>query len=51
MQAWLATRRYGRESRFTVYLATEANRIHAPGVVPAPTAPIGRTTSTSTRVA
>jgi hypothetical protein len=38
MQAWFAVRKHHGETRFTVYLATEANRVHAPGTVPAPTA-------------
>jgi DMATS type aromatic prenyltransferase len=37
MQSWIALRRYQGVARLTVYLATEANRVHAPGVVPAPT--------------
>jgi hypothetical protein len=37
MQAWFALRTHGGQTRFTVYLATEANRIHSPGSVPAPT--------------
>jgi hypothetical protein len=38
MQSWLALRRYQGRTRLSVYLATEANRVHAPGEVPAPTA-------------
>jgi hypothetical protein len=38
MQSWVALRRYRSAARLTVYLATEANRVHRPGVVPAPTA-------------
>lgn len=37
MQSWAALRRYGEEVRLTVYLATEANRVFEPGIVPAPT--------------
>jgi hypothetical protein len=37
MQSWIALRRFQGHARFTVYLGTEANRVHAPGVVPAPT--------------
>jgi DMATS type aromatic prenyltransferase len=37
MQSWIALRRFGDSARMTVYLATEANRVHAPGTVPAPT--------------
>jgi DMATS type aromatic prenyltransferase len=37
MQSWAAFRRHGAQSRLTVYLATEANRVHAPGSIPAPT--------------
>jgi len=37
MQSWIALRRYQGHARFTVYLGTEANRVHPPGVVPAPT--------------
>lgn len=39
MQAWTAIRRYGASTRLTVYLATEATRVHPPGSVPAPTRP------------
>jgi DMATS type aromatic prenyltransferase len=38
MQAWFALRTHAGAARFTVYFATEATRVHAPGVVPAPTA-------------
>ena len=37
MQSWIALRRFGASARMTVYLATEARRIHAPGSIPAPT--------------
>ncbi len=37
MQSWMALRRYQNKARLTVYLGTEANRVHAPGEVPAPT--------------
>jgi DMATS type aromatic prenyltransferase len=37
MQAWTAFRRHRGSARLTVYLATEANRVHPPGSVPAPT--------------
>jgi len=37
MQPWIALRRINEVTRMTVYLATEANRVHAPGTVPAPT--------------
>jgi DMATS type aromatic prenyltransferase len=37
MQSWIALRRFGTSARMTVYLATEARRIHAPGTIPAPT--------------
>ncbi len=37
MQSWMALRRYQDKARLTVYLGTEANRVHAPGEVPAPT--------------
>ena len=37
MQSWVAFRRYRGKPRFTVYLATEARRVFAPGKVPAPT--------------
>ena len=37
MQSWIALRRFGASARMTVYLATEACRVHAPGTVPAPT--------------
>lgn len=40
MQAWFAIRTHDQETRFTVYLATEARRVHAPGEVPAPTSPV-----------
>ncbi len=39
MQSWFAIRRYHGTTRFTVYLATEANRVHAPNTVPAPSHP------------
>lgn len=38
MQSWFALRRHGGEAKLTVYLATEANYVHAPGTVPAPSA-------------
>lgn len=38
MQSWIAFRRQGQSARFTVYLATEASHVHAPGDIPAPTA-------------
>ena len=38
MQPWIALRRYGDVTRMTVYLATEANLVHAPGSIPAPSA-------------
>jgi DMATS type aromatic prenyltransferase len=37
MQSWIALRRFGASARMTVYLATEARRVHAPGSIPAPT--------------
>jgi hypothetical protein len=37
MQSWVALRRHPRAPRLTVYLGTEAYRVYAPGVVPAPT--------------
>lgn len=37
MQPWIALRRFGTTPRMTVYLSTEARRIHEPGTVPAPT--------------
>jgi hypothetical protein len=37
MQSWAALRRHDEQVRLTVYLATEANRVFAPGEVPAPT--------------
>jgi len=37
MQPWIALRRFQDATRMTIYLATEANRVHAPGTVPAPT--------------
>lgn len=37
MQSWIAFRRYQEKTRLTVYLGTEAKRVHAPGEVPAPT--------------
>jgi Tryptophan dimethylallyltransferase len=37
MQSWAALRRHDGQIRLTVYLATEAKRIYAPGEVPAPT--------------
>ncbi len=37
MQSWFALRRHHGEARFTVYLATEANQVYAPGIIPAPT--------------
>jgi hypothetical protein len=37
MQSWAAMRRHHEQMRLTVYLATEANKIYAPGEVPAPT--------------
>ncbi|HTV23866.1 MAG TPA: tryptophan dimethylallyltransferase family protein [Polyangiaceae bacterium] len=40
MQSWFAFRRQGQSARFTVYLATEANHVHAPGEIPAPTAAV-----------
>jgi hypothetical protein len=37
MQSWVALRRNDEGVRITVYFGTEANRVHSPGVVPAPT--------------
>ncbi len=37
MQSWVARRRHSGSVRLTIYLGTEAMRVHAPGVVPAPT--------------
>ncbi|HTA89785.1 MAG TPA: tryptophan dimethylallyltransferase family protein [Polyangiaceae bacterium] len=37
MQSWAALRRHDEQIRLTVYLATEANRVFAPGEIPAPT--------------
>ncbi len=37
MQSWIALRRFGASARMTVYLATEAQRVHRPGTIPAPT--------------
>jgi DMATS type aromatic prenyltransferase len=37
MQPWIALRRIDAVTRMTIYLASEANRVHAPGTVPAPT--------------
>jgi hypothetical protein len=37
MQPWIALRRLETVTRMTVYLATEANRVHGPGSIPAPT--------------
>lgn len=37
MQPWIALRRINAVTRMTIYLATEANRVHRPGTVPAPT--------------
>jgi hypothetical protein len=37
MQSWAALRRQDEQTRLTVYLATEANRVFEPGEVPAPT--------------
>jgi DMATS type aromatic prenyltransferase len=37
MQPWIALRRFDDVMRMTIYLATEANRVHRPGEVPAPT--------------
>ena len=37
MQPWIALRRINTVTRMTIYLATEANRVHSPGTVPAPT--------------
>jgi hypothetical protein len=49
MQSWIAFRRYRGAVRLTVYLATEAQRVFAPGVVPAPTN-VPATESTAIRV-
>ena len=38
MQSWIALRPNGDEPRFAVHVATEANRIHEVGTVPAPSA-------------
>jgi DMATS type aromatic prenyltransferase len=38
MQSWVALRDDAAEARVTLYLATEARLVHAPGSVPAPTA-------------
>jgi pyrroloquinoline quinone (PQQ) biosynthesis protein C len=37
MQAWTAVRRQRGDAVVTVYLGTEANTVHPPGTVPAPT--------------
>jgi hypothetical protein len=37
MQSWAALRRHDEQIRLTVYLATEATRVFAPGEIPAPT--------------
>jgi DMATS type aromatic prenyltransferase len=37
LQSWVALRRYQGSTRITVYLATEATHVFAPGSVPAPT--------------
>ena len=37
MQPWIALRRIDAVTRMTIYLASEANRVHEPGTVPAPT--------------
>jgi hypothetical protein len=37
MQPWIALRRFDTVTRMTIYLATEANRVHPPGTIPAPT--------------
>jgi DMATS type aromatic prenyltransferase len=37
MQPWIALRRFDTVTRMTIYLATEANRVHPPGPIPAPT--------------
>jgi hypothetical protein len=37
MQPWIALRHFQDVTRMTIYLATEANHVHAPGTVPAPT--------------
>jgi DMATS type aromatic prenyltransferase len=38
LQSWIALRRRGARARLTIYLATEAQRVHPPGSVPAPSA-------------
>ncbi|HVW28819.1 MAG TPA: tryptophan dimethylallyltransferase family protein [Polyangiaceae bacterium] len=38
MHSWIAFRRHQQRERTTIYLATEANRIHPPGAIPAGTA-------------
>ncbi len=38
MQSWIALRRSRSGASFTVYLATEARRVHPPGSIPAATA-------------
>lgn len=38
LQSWIALRRRGARARLTIYLATEARRVHPPGSVPAPSA-------------
>lgn len=35
MQSWMALQRHGGQPRVTVYLATEASKVFAPGTVPA----------------
>jgi DMATS type aromatic prenyltransferase len=47
MQSWLALRRYRGSARITAYLATEANRVHAPGMIPAPTRVLPATAESS----
>ena len=47
MQSWVARRRHEGSVRLTVYLATEAMRVHTPGIVPAPTADCSRPDATA----
>ncbi len=37
LQVWVTYRRYMGQTRLTIYLATEANKVYAPGAIPAPT--------------
>lgn len=39
MQSWCSVRTVRGRARFAIYLATEANRVFSPGMVPAPSHP------------